>query len=140
MVEGRLYRMRLLLARHPQRLEAKHPLLIEELLELVEGGRQEAVDAIIAMLEDLYLHGRESRYFRTLKGLPLCELKAASRGGVRGGSRVYFFLNDRDEAIIVNCEVKAGEAGSAQKLKTAAVVAVAYGEGWQVVRDESEQG
>jgi len=43
------------------RLDAKHPLIIEELLELAESGQQEAVEATVTKLEDLHLHGLESQ-------------------------------------------------------------------------------
>lgn len=114
--------VRLRPTRHPLRLDAKHPLIIEELLELAESGQQEAVEAMVTMLEDLHLHGLESRFVRALKGLPLFELKTASRGGAKGGSRVYFFTNTQGEALIVNCEVKVGDKADQQKLKTALAV------------------
>lgn len=126
--------MRLLLARHPLRLEAKHPIIIEELLGLARGGQHEALTAMIEMLRDLYLYGRESRFVRSLQGVSLYELKTQSRGGAKGGSRIYFFLNDRDEAVVVNCEVKDDDTASTNKLKEAATVAVAYWKGIDVAR------
>jgi hypothetical protein len=57
--------------RHPNRLNAKHPRIIEDLLELNKAGKEETVTAMIAMLRDLYDHDLESRYVKKLKGLPL---------------------------------------------------------------------
>lgn len=130
--------MRLHLPRHPARLEAAHPILIEELLELVQAGRQQAVDAMVLMLEDLYERGRESRFFRMLKGLSICELKTMSRGGAKGGSRIYFWLNAQDEAMVVNCEVKEDERPSAHKLKVVLEVRNAYEEGVNVLKKPEE--
>jgi hypothetical protein len=118
--------MRLLLARHPDRLSARHPLIIEEFLELVYEGKVEAVHAMITMLSDLHVHGRNSRYLRNLAGTPLWELKTQSRGGVKGGSRVYLFVTQYDEAGIVNCEVKDEDGASMQKLKLVLQVLRAY--------------
>jgi len=118
--------MRLLLARHPDRLSARHPLIIEEFLELVYEGKVEAVHAMITMLSDLHVHGRNSRYLRNLAGTPLWELKTQSRGGVKGGSRVYLFVTQYDEAGIVNCEVKDEDGASTQKLKLVLQVLRAY--------------
>jgi len=98
--------MRLLLAKHPRRLEARNPLIIEELLALVHAGRVAAVETMIGMLRDLHDHGRTSRYLRNMTGTPVWELKSQSRGGEKGGSRIYLFLTAQDEAGIVNCEVK----------------------------------
>jgi hypothetical protein len=62
--------LRFRLARHPEHLEAKHPRLIEDLLELALTGKQDAVDTIITMLEDFHHQGFQSRFVKKLKGLP----------------------------------------------------------------------
>jgi hypothetical protein len=121
--------MRLLLPRHPNRLTAKHPLIIEEFLELVDNGETEALGAMIGMLDDLHKNGRNSRFLRHMTGSPIYELKTQSRGGPKGGSRVYLFLNEQDEAVIINCEVKDGDEASVHKLKTVLRVAAAYKKG-----------
>lgn len=63
--------LRFRLARHPEYLEAKHPRLIEDLLELALTGKQDAVDTIITMLEDFHPQGFQSRFVKKLKGLPI---------------------------------------------------------------------
>lgn len=130
--------MRLLLARRPERLSARHPLIIEEFLELVQNGQTEALGMMITMLSDLHRRGRKSRYLRNLAGTPIWELKSRSRGGAKGGSRVYLFLNEHDEAGIVNCEDKASDQANTQKLKVVLQVIKAYKAGIPVF--ETPQG
>ncbi len=56
---------------------------------MADAGQQDALDAIITMLEDLTLYSLGSRYAQPLKGTPIWELKTRSRGGQKGGARVY---------------------------------------------------
>jgi hypothetical protein len=97
--------MRLYLPRHPDHLDAKNPRIIEDLQTLISEGKQEAVNTLVLMLKDLHEQGEKSRFVRSLKGLPVFELKSASRGGEKGGARVYFFYADGG-AVVCNCEVK----------------------------------
>jgi hypothetical protein len=127
--------MRLRLARCPNRLRAKHPIIIEDLLVLELCGKQEAVSTMIQMLRDLHERGRGSRYLHKLTGTPLWELKAASRGGEKGGSRVYLFLLADDDAGVVNCEVKDGVAADREKLRVGLEVVVAYKKGLRVFEE-----
>lgn len=64
----------MILEQHHRR-NAEHSSLIEDLLELITLDRQDAVNAAIAMLEDLIEYGLNSRYAKKLQGLPLWELK-----------------------------------------------------------------
>lgn len=121
--------LRFRLARHPQYLKAKHPRLIEDLLELVLAGKQDAVDTIIMMLEDFHQQGFQSRFVKKLKGLPIWELKSRSRGGQKGGARVYFFMTGQREVALVNAESKASSAPSASKLEEVAAILLAYQQG-----------
>lgn len=107
------------LPRHPSRLDALHPRLIEDLLEIAEHS-QDAVNAIITMLEDFHHQGTDSRYIKKLQGLPLFELKTRSRGQAKGGARVYFYYQgDQSTAVLVNAEVKAGDSPDPHKLQEA---------------------
>ncbi|WP_420130268.1 hypothetical protein [Longimicrobium sp.] len=124
--------MRLWLARHPDRLSTKREIIIDELLGLVANGRNDAVSTMVGMLADLHQHGRESRYLEKLKKLPLFELKSASRGGEKGGSRIYLFFLANGDAGVVNCEVKEGDAPGQAKLELALEVLVAYRSGVKV--------
>ncbi len=54
--------MRLMLGREPHRLEAVHPVIIEELLSLAADRKSVAVTTIIDMLASLHAEGRSSPY------------------------------------------------------------------------------
>jgi hypothetical protein len=54
--------MRLLEPFHPQKLDANHPLIVEDLIEISQSGHQVALNSIVLMLDDLILNGLESRY------------------------------------------------------------------------------
>ena len=125
--------MRLLEPRHPDLFEATHPRIVEDLIAIAEAGHQEALRAIVLMLEDLSEHGLKSRYAKVLKGTPIWELKTRSRGGIKGGSRVYWFplLVDDGEhqetvGVLVNAEVKAGSVPDLNKLAEALEVYMAF--------------
>lgn len=124
--------MRLLEPRHPDHLEATHPLIVEDLLEIAEAGHQQALDSIVGMLEDLGKSGLGSRYIKPLKGTPIWELKTRSRGGIKGGARVYWFPFEIEEeeietvAVVVNAEVKAESAPDPLKLAEALEVYLAF--------------
>jgi hypothetical protein len=125
--------MRLRLARHPNRLTATHPIIIDEFLELEDAGKQEAVATMISMLQDLHRRGRDCRYLHRLTGSPLWELKPVSRGGEKGGARVYLFLTLTGEAGVINCEVKSGIAANPARLASGLDVVVAYKNGIPVL-------
>jgi hypothetical protein len=101
------------------RSKASNPTIIEDLLELARGGKQDAVNACIIMLQDLYKRGLESRFVKKLAGIQLWELKTRSRGGQKGGARVYFHVTSTNEALVICAESKSGDAPSATKLKEA---------------------
>ena len=126
--------MRLLLARHPGRSDAKYALIIEEFTSLNLTGKATAVTEMIAVLRDLHANGRASRYLRNLTGTPLMELKSTTRRGQRGGARVYLWLLPDDAAAIVNCEAKApGAPTSVPQLKVALTVYLAHQRGASVL-------
>ena len=84
---------------------------------------------MIEMLADLHEHGRDSRYAQKLEGLPLWELKTRSRGGPKGGARVYFAFTSYGDALIINAEVKDSDTPSATKIREALAIVVAYRQG-----------
>jgi hypothetical protein len=112
-------------------LDAKNPRLIEDLQNLPS----EAILGVIKMMGDFYEFGLESRYVKKLQGLPVWELKTQSRGGVKGGTRVYFFVSG-DDAVFVNCEVKDDDTPSVNKLKEVAQLALAHAKGIKVWKGE----
>ena len=120
----------------PSRLNAQHPLLIENLLEFAEAGHQNAVDTSIEMLSDFHQNDLSSRYLKKLIGLPFWELKTRSRGGIKGGVRVYLFIAD-DMAFCVNAEIKPEDKPNANKLEEVAIIFRAYKAGKQIFQEES---
>jgi hypothetical protein len=130
--------MRLRLARHPNRLSAQHPILIEEMLVLEAVGKQPAVSAMLEMLKDLHENGTNSRFCWKLKGSPIWELKTASRGGEKGGARVYLFMLGQHDAGVVNCEVKAGDSADVEKLRAVLEVVIAYRAGIPVFEEPGD--
>lgn len=127
--------MRLELARHPQRMQAKHPIIIDELLALAEDGKRRGVAMMIKMMRDLHEQGRNSQYLVKMQSSPIWELKPTSRGGETGGARVYLFLLEDDGAGIVNCEIKPGNAPDMETLRVVLEVIEAYRQGIPVFED-----
>ena len=129
--------MRLLLARHPLRLQARHPIIVEELLALAAAGNRRGVSTMIKMLKELHERGRSSRYLVKLRSAPIGELKPTSRGGETGGARVYLFLVERADAGIVHCEIKTGNAPNVESLRVVLEVIEAYQTGVRVIEEPS---
>jgi hypothetical protein len=119
----------------PTRFHAQHPLLIENLLEFAETGHQDAVNASIEMLSDFHQHDLNSRYLKKLIGLPFWELKTRSRGGIKGGIRIYVFIAD-DMAFCVNAEIKPANSPNPNKLEEVAMIFRAYKAGKQILKEE----
>lgn len=93
--------------------DSAHPSIIEDLLELT--AQQDGLDMCIEMIEDLYHFAHQSRFVRAMHG-PLAELKSQTRGGERGGSRVYFAWVGKDAVLLLTAEIKEGSAPSHHKL------------------------
>lgn len=97
----------LVYTRHPGRLQARHPRIIETLLEMNHAGYAEAVTECIRMCHDLWEHGHTSRYAKALGHLPgAWELKPTTRGGFRGGARVYFLWLGDGRPLLTGAEYK----------------------------------
>lgn len=98
----------LVYARHPLRPGAAYPRIIETLLDMNRAGHAGAVTECIRMCRDLQEHGHESRYAKPLRHLPgAWELKPTTRGGLRGGARVYFFWLGDGRPLLTGAEYKA---------------------------------
>jgi phage-related protein len=87
---------------HPDRLDHKNPVVIEDLLELIELSKTICVRKMIEMLQDLRDHGLHSRYCKHLFDA-VYELKDRTS---QGGARVYFIHGDRQRFFIVHAECK----------------------------------
>jgi hypothetical protein len=108
--------------RSPNRLDAKNPLLIEDLLELAYAGKQGCVSGIIKMIADLYVNGEACRYIKALGGA-LYELKTRTP---TGGARVYFFRGAKQEFILCRAECKPEQAASLRLLESTAEILEAH--------------
>lgn len=97
----------------------KQSLVVRDLLAMRAAGQRAAVTAIIRMVRDLKASGRDSRYALPLKGLPLWELKTRSRGGEKGGARVYFFWRVDGVPVLCGAEVKDDDEASRHLLMEA---------------------
>ncbi len=126
--------MILRLAYNTMRLDAKNARIIEQWLELAEAGQQPAINAMVDMVADLRQNGHKSRFIKSLKGLPLLELKTTSRGGEKGGARVYFFFAE-GKAVICNCEVKKNTEASETELNEALTMLKAYSNGQTIWKE-----
>jgi phage-related protein len=76
--------------------------LIEDLQALVKQSKQQSVNKMIGMIEDLQEHGMESRFVKHLAGA-IHELKARTP---EGGARVYFFRFTEKSFVLTRAEVK----------------------------------
>lgn len=114
---------RLHLARHPDRLTAPRPLLIEDFLDMAVTGRKTCLRSVVEMCADLHQHGMKSRFMRPLGG-PLYELKKRASDG---GARVYFFRYQED-FVLVHAECKTEtRTDQALLLDALAVIEALYG-------------
>lgn len=107
----------LVYTRHPRRLAARHPRIIETLLAMNRAGHVEAVTECIRMCRDLRASGHQSRYAKPLRHLPgAWELKPTTRGGLRGGARVYFLWLGDGRPLLTGAEYKAPGAEADEDL------------------------
>jgi hypothetical protein len=90
----------------PDRLEAKHPLLVEDLIEMRRERQHDALLEIGKMVAALKKLGLDCGFTKKLHGSPIYELKTHSRGGQKGGARAYFFRAPKDVFMICHAECK----------------------------------
>lgn len=117
----------------PDYLDAPYPPLVEDLVELKLRGYHESVREVIKMVAALKKQGSRSGFLKKLKGSPLLELKPNSRGGQKGGVRVYLFqgVTEDDEELFLLCraEWKQGNQASESLLEDTAYILLAYKNG-----------
>jgi phage-related protein len=116
---------------HPQR----HPLLIQDLLELARQGKMDCVSALIEVIADLHQEAEACRYIKALGG-SLFELKKRSPGG---GARVYFFRGSQGEFILCHAECKKEAAASARLINSTAGLLLDYRKGDKVYQGQGEK-
>ena len=112
----------------PDRLEDLHPPLVKDLVDLKHSGHHDCIAQMVRMVADLKNHGTDSRFFKGLGG-PLVELKSRSRGGDKGGSRIYLFQGLEETFFLCRAECKHGNEADAVLLADTAEIAAAYRKG-----------
>jgi hypothetical protein len=110
----------------PDDLEAKHPPFIQDVLNLKLKGNHQAVEEIIKMVKALKELGLECGFVKKLKGLPLLELRSHSRGGNKGGVRVYFFQAPNNTFMLCRAEWKQGNKADEILLEDSAYILLAF--------------
>ncbi len=113
---------------HPER----HPLLIQEILELAKDGKMSCVSAIIELIADLHEHGDDYRFIKALGG-SLFELKKRAKDG---GARVYFFRGREKEFILCHAECKKETEPERRLINDTASIAVLYRQGKDVYQQK----
>ena len=86
---------------HPERLDHKNPLIIEDLL-VMSHSKRICAQKCKQMIGDLCVNGKESRYRKHLGGV-LWELKDRTSDG---GARVYFLQNTLNQFFVYHAECK----------------------------------
>lgn len=87
---------------HPDRLDKVNPLVIENLLELVNRGKVNCLAKLIQMNQDLCRVGLRSRYCKHLLDA-LYELKDTTSDG---GARLYFIRGNHNTYYLFHAECK----------------------------------
>ena len=88
----------------PDDLRAKNPPFVQDLLELKRRGYSETIGEVSKMVAALKEQGNESGFLKKLKGTPISELKSHSRGGQKGGARVYLFEGPEETFFLCRAE------------------------------------
>ncbi len=102
------------------------PPIIDDLLDLRDANKYQALQAIGTMVYDLRQHGTDSRYLETMIGYPILELKTRARGGETGGARVYLYRADENEFHLCAAETKRGNTPTQHLLERTALIAIAW--------------
>jgi hypothetical protein len=112
----------------PDRLDDLHSPLVKDLVNLKHSGHHDCIAQMVRMVADLKNHGTDSRYFKGMGG-PLAELKSRSRGGDKGGARIYLFRGLEETFLLCRAECKQGNEPDAVLLADTAEIAAAYRQG-----------
>ena len=122
---------------HSDDLEQLNPPLIQDLIELEATGHQACVSQIINMIADLKTNGGDSRYLKNMSG-PFLELKTASRGGDKGGARVYLFQTAPETFYLCHAECKKASEASAVLLFQTLEIIKAHRNGQPILKKRAE--
>jgi hypothetical protein len=89
------------------------------------------------MIADLKTNGTESRYLKKMRGAFL-ELKTASRGGDKGGARVYLFKAAKQTFYLCRAECKTGNEADALLLFSTLEILTAFQNGQKLFPNRGE--
>jgi hypothetical protein len=123
----------------PARFEKPYPPLVEDLIALKYSGHHECVAQMVRMVADVKVSGIDSRFVKGLGG-PLLELKSRSRGGDKGGARIYLFRGLEDTFFLCRAECKNESMADAVLLADTAEIALAYREGTPIFPSREWRG
>lgn len=119
------------------------PPFVQDLIDLKLRGYHEAVREVIKMVTDLKEQGSGCRFLKKLKGSPLLELKPHSRGGQKGGVRVYLFQGpteeDEESFLLCRAEWKQGDEANEVLLEDTAYILLAFKNGEAVFPPRKEK-
>lgn len=117
----------------PNFLDAPYPPLVQDLIDLKLRGYHEAVREAVKMVAALKKQGSSCGFLKKLKGSPLFELKPNSRGGQKGGTRIYLFqgpTTDEEESFLLcRAEWKQGNEANEILLEDTAYTLLAFKNG-----------
>ena len=115
----------------PDELEAKHPPFVQDLIAMRQADQNQALQQIGKMVSALKELGLQCGFSKKLFKSPLYELKTHTRGGQKGGARVYFFRSD-NTFLICRAECKDGNQPDMELLESAAYILLAFQAGQAV--------
>ena len=78
------------------------------------------------MVAALKEQGNESGFLKKLKGTPISELKSHSRGGQKGGARVYLFEGPEETFFLCRAEWKPDDEANQELLDDTAYILLTY--------------
>lgn len=117
----------------PDNLDAPYPPLVQDLIELKLRGYHESVREAIKMVVALKNDGSKCSFLKKLKGSPLLELKPHSRGGQKGGVRIYLFqgpfIHNEESFLLCRAEWKQNNEASESILEDTAYILMAFKNG-----------
>lgn len=116
----------------PDDLEAQNPPFVQDLIDLKQRGYHETIAEISKMVAALKEQGSESGFLKKLTGTPILELKSHSRGGQKGGARVYLFEGPEKTFFLCHAEWKQADTPSQLLLEDTAYILEAFKQGQSV--------
>lgn len=110
----------------PDDLDARYPPFMQDVVNLKLKGNHQAVEEIIKMVKALKELGLNCGFVKKLKGSPLLELRSHSRGGNKGGVRVYFFQAPHNTFMLCRAEWKQSVKANPILLEDSAYILLAF--------------